>query len=104
MTFSGKYGLKNFVWSYLDLHTYTCLLVLYFNMFCFYSYFITIFVAAYVLLIVLQEIRPDGCLEKAETYCLIDYIVGLCVYFHKVHIDSNIVRMTQLKIKFSSIV
>jgi hypothetical protein len=39
----------------------------------------TIFVAAEVLLIVLQEIMPDGGLEEAETYCLIGYIVGLCV-------------------------
>jgi len=48
---------------------------------------------------VLQEIRPDDGLEKAETYCLIDYIAGLCVCYHKVHIDSNIVRMIHLKIK-----
>jgi transposase len=35
-----------------------------------------------VLLTLLQEIRPDDGLEKTETYCLIDYIVGLCVYCH----------------------
>jgi hypothetical protein len=57
-----------------------------------------IFVAAKVLLRVLHEIRPNGGLEEAETYCLIDYIVGLCVYYHKVHIDNNIVRMIHLKI------
>jgi len=60
----------------------------------------TIFVAAKVLLTVLQEIRPNDGLEKAETYCLIDYIVGLGVYCHKIHIDNNIVRMEYLKIKF----
>jgi len=51
--------------------------------------FIKIFVAAKVLLIVLQEIKPDNGLEKAETYCLTDYTVGLCVYCHKMHIHNN---------------
>ena len=59
----------------------------------------TIFVASKDLLIVLKELRPDDVLEEAETYCLIDYIVGLCVYYHKMHIVDNTVRMDHLKIK-----
>jgi hypothetical protein len=59
----------------------------------------TIFVAAKVLWIVLKEIRPDDGLEETETYCLIDFMVGLCVYYHKIHVDNNTVRMNHLKIK-----
>ena len=59
----------------------------------------TIFIVAYVLLMVPQEIRPDVGLEKAYTYCLIDYILGLGVYYLKIHIDNNTVRLNHLKIK-----
>jgi hypothetical protein len=36
-------------------------------------------VAVKVVLTVLKETRPDNGFEKADTCCVIDYIVVLCV-------------------------